>query len=769
MSSLVEYDLNTQLDSPERGAAHDPAGGALQTDLLELAWQARWLLLLTVLTGLGAAWILLQRVEPRYTSVSRLYIERNMPRILEQEMQLGNSASYLYTQAELIRSTPVLAAAAEQSENANLESFRDVDNRVAFLRMNLDVEVGQNDDIINVSAELANSADAAQLVNSVVEAYISKYAEERRTNTVEVLTILRNEKQRRDAELEARRTELVEFRLQNAALAVQVGEENVITKRFAALAEELDRVELALLDAKARYHRTQQMYETPSQRPYLLELASSQQQVANEIRTDSQLLLDLENQIRDVDLQIASLQATWGDGHPRVRIMLESRQKLQDRLDEQQAGIEKNKAAIVSAYVETMSQEYQLLEQKRVELQRNYDSQFKLALQVNSQAAKLSLLEDSLARTARLSDILDERIKEMNLIEDVGAMNVSILEVAGPTTIPTYPNRTRFLGVGGLLGGLVGFGLAWLRNLMDHRLKSIDEIAHVLQLPVLGSLPLSHERDNRVANGTVLLTHPRSVAAEAFRTLRTAIHFGLARDDAKIICVTSPSPSDGKSTVASNLAIAMAQADQRVLLIDADLRKPTQDAIFEIASERGLSSVLTERRPIEELIVTTEVAGLDLLPCGVHPSNPVELLNNGFFGELLEKLRQDYDKIVIDSPPVMPVADARVIAAQTDATLLVLRADRSTRRMSLAARDELWKVHAQRIGLVVNAVPARKQANYSSGYGYGNYGFASGSYGDIAYGVEPQQTNGRRKKGLALPAKVDAPSSESIETSEFST
>ncbi|TWU25785.1 polysaccharide biosynthesis tyrosine autokinase [Bythopirellula polymerisocia] len=774
MSSLIEYDSNTQLEPS--GMAHDHAAGAGQTNLLELAWQARWLLLLTVLTGLGAAWILLQRVEPRFTSVSRLYIERNMPRILEQEVQLGNSASYLYTQAELIRSTPVLAAAAEQGENASLETFRDVDNRVAFLRKNIDVQVGQNDDIINVSAELANSADAAQLVNSVVEAYISKYAEERRTDTVEVLTILRNEKQRRDAELEARRQELIEFRQQNAALAVQVGEENVITKRFSSLAQELDRVELELLDAKARYNRTKSMYETPSQRPFLLELASSQQQVANEIRSESQLSLDLENKIRDLDLQIASLQSTWGDGHPRVRIMLESREKLQARLDKQQADIEKNKEAIVSAYVETMSQEYQLLEQKRAELQRNYDSQFKLALQVNSQAAKLALLEESLARTARLTDILDERIKEVNLIEDVGAMNVSILEVAGPTTVPTYPNRTRFLGVGGLLGGLVGFGLAWLRNLMDHRLKSIDEIAQVLQLPVLGALPLSSERANdrkgRSAIGTVLLTHPRSTAAEAFRTLRTAIHFGLARDDAKIICVTSPSPGDGKSTVASNMAIAMAQADQRVLLIDADMRKPTQHTIFEVTCEQGLSTVLTERRPVRELIVSTEVVNLDLLPCGVCPANPVELLNNGFFSELLDKLRLDYDKIVIDSPPVMPVADARVIAAQTDATILVLRADRSTRRMSVASRDELWKVHAQRIGVVVNAVPARQQSSYSSGYGYGGYGaygHAGGSYGESAYQLDAYPANGRRQKGLAISAKAETPSTDPAETSEIST
>lgn len=775
MSSLIEYDSPGPLEPYDRGMPGIPGQEGVQTNLLEMAWQARWLILLMVLTGIGTAWVVLQRVEPRYTSLSRLYIERNLPRLLSDEMimSMGNSASYLYTQAELILSTPVLAAAADAPENAKLETFREIDSRVGFLRENILVEVGQNDEIINVSAELPNAEDAAQLVNSIVDAYISKYAEKQRTDTVEVLNILRSEKQRRDAELEQREEALAKFRRQNAALAVQVGEENVITKRFATLATELDRVELEYLDAKARYNRTEQMYETPEMRPFLLELASNQQQVANELRFENQLQLDLEKQAQELELQIATLKATWGDGHPRVQIMLEQQERIQKRLAEQQAKVEENKATIVSAYVETVAQEFKLLEQKRAELQRTYDAQFKLAMQANSQSIKLAALEDSLDRTERLVEILDERIKEVNLSEDVGAMNVSILEVAAPSPEPSYPSHARFLAVGALLGGLAGFGLAWLRDLMDHRLKSLDEIAGTLQLPVLGALPLSNIREKREVIGKILLHQPRSVAAEAFRTLRTAIHFGLARDEARILCVTSPSPGDGKSTVASNLALTMAQADQHVLLVDADMRRPSQHEIFEVSAGHGLSSALTERRPAEELIVPTQLETLDLLPCGVRPVNPVELLNNGYFSELLQKLLEKYDKIVIDAPPIMPVADARVIAAQTDATIIVLRADHSTRRVSLAARDELWKVRAQRIGVVVNAVPGRRQSSYDSGYGYsyGNYGYAYGNYGDIAYGEQeapgPESRNVQDlKKSRALASQVQTAQPQAIEPTD---
>lgn len=769
MSSLIEYDAPQPLEPDYRPPGAGPTMGDFRTNLLELAWRARWLILLSLLIGVGGAWLMLQRVEPRYTSLSRIYVERSLPRILGSELQVAQSANSLYTQAELIRSTSVLALAAEAPENARLETFRDVTNRVGLLRQHLAVEVGKNDDIINVSLELPVAEDAAQLVNSVVDAYISKYAEKRRTDTVEVLNILRTEKQRRDAELAERQEALERFRSENAALAVQVGEENVITQRFAALAAELDKTELDLLDAKARYHRTQQMFETPSQRPFLLELAIARQSGDSEFRVENRGVLDLEAQIQGLELQIATEQATWGDGHPRVRLLLETQAKLEGRLERQRAAVEEAKNAVVKAYLETVAQEYQLLEQKRAELERSYDAQFQLAMQVTSQAQKLKALEDALARTVNLVEILDTRIKEVNLTEDVGAMNVSIMEVAQPSGVPSYPNRARFLGIGSLLGGLVGFGLAWLRDLLDHRLKSIDEISAALQLPVLGALPLTSERDNRSVSGKIVLAKPRSVVAEAFRTLRTAIHFGLTRDEARILVVTSPSPGDGKSTVASNLAIAMAQADQRVLLIDADMRKPRQHEIFEVANEQGLATVLTQRCPPGELIVPTELETLALLSAGPTPNNPVELLNNGFFGELLEQLAGQYDKIVIDSPPVMPVADARVIAAQADATLLVLRAERSTRRVSVAARDELWRVRAQRIGLVVNAVPGRKQASYDAGYGYGygNYGYVYGNYGDVAYGEEEPRGNGRPRKTRALARPEKHSSEEPVEPIEL--
>ncbi|HEY2822192.1 MAG TPA: Wzz/FepE/Etk N-terminal domain-containing protein, partial [Candidatus Acidoferrum sp.] len=247
MSSLVEIEPMTPAVMGSQSALAEHAIDRRETNILHLCWKSRWLILLLMTIGGAAGWFIVQRVTPLYTSISRICVERNVPRILTSDGQFTESSSFLYTQAELIQSTSVLAAAVDAPGNSDLKSFHDIDNKVAFLKKHLKIVVGAQDEIINVMAELPDGHDAAQLVNSVVDAYISKYAEQRRTKTVDVLNILRNDKERRDAELEERRKALEDFRHQHAALAVHVDKENVVTNRFAALADELNSTEIALL------------------------------------------------------------------------------------------------------------------------------------------------------------------------------------------------------------------------------------------------------------------------------------------------------------------------------------------------------------------------------------------------------------------------------------------------------------------------------------------------------------------------------------------
>lgn len=720
------------------------------TDLLALAWRGRWLILLGVLVGGAGSWVYLQRVTPLFLSQSRIYVERSLPSLLGADYQMGRSNSYLFTQAELIRSTGVLADVAESPEAASMETFRGVDNRVGLLYSALSVAVGQNDEIINVSLELPNRFEAAQLVNAIVDSYITQYAEKRRNDTVEVLKILRNEQERRDTTLTEARQSLTAFREANPELSVQVDNQDVASDRFSRLMNELNQTELEQLTAKAEYERVKQMAESPSLRPMLLD-AALDAVGKNDLSRDLDLL---RNQHQDLELRLMAEQAKWGDEYPTVKSIKRSLDQAEQRIKTKQDDIAKNKEMALKAYAFDIKERYEFQTNKLNELRSRYQEQFEEAKESSANSLKLLSLQEAYERAVTQADEVQERIKELDLTTQA-PVNVSIIETASASEDPSYPSRPKFLGAGVMLGALCGFGIAWLRDMLDHRLKSVEEIQEVLQLQVYGAMRRQMGRIGREELGKLVHLQPRSTSAEAFRTLRTAVHFGLAGDDCKVLVVTSPSPGDGKSVIASNLALASDQADRRVLLIDADMRKPTQHTIFGVDSNRGLSTLLKERRPVEDFIVPNAIGSLDFLPAGPSPSNPLELLNNDYFVEMLDRLKLLYDRIIIDSPPVMPVADSRVIAAVSDAVLLVLRAEKSTRRLSLAARNELWRVRTQRLGVVVNAVPQSKGGSYGYGYAYGGYG----TYGEVAYGHDEDSTLGSRKKRLikSRPAAAESP------------
>jgi capsular exopolysaccharide synthesis family protein len=296
-----------------------------------------------------------------------------------------------------------------------------------------------------------------------------------------------------------------------------------------------------------------------------------------------------------------------------------------------------------------------------------------------------------------------------------------------------------------VLGMLLGGGLAILRDRNDGRMRSIEEIQTVVGMPILGVVPAMSGRRTAVARAMTVHLDPRSVVAEAYRTIRTALYFGADGSRCKTLLVTSPEPGDGKTTSASNLAIAIAQTGRSVLLLDADFRKPTQHKNLDIKDSLGLSSVLAGREPLERAIQRTGVEGLDILPCGPIPANPSEILNSREFGELIDTLATRYDHIIFDSPPVNAVTDARILGAVCDATILVLRADKSTKKAGEHARNALLTVGARVLGAIVNDAP--------SGRGYDAYG--GGYYGHVDVGgmrnANKRGANGNGHRHLPKP------------------
>jgi len=684
--------------------------GLMSESLARIIWRSRWIVLFATVVALGGAFAYLSKATPIYTSTSRIYVEQSGPRILEEaEGVMTQSKNYLYTQAELLKSTPILSSTLEKPGVQQMKIFHKTDNPIVYLKKKgLDVSVGKKDDIISISSDSPERAEAAQLVNAVVDSYITYHASRKRSTAEEVLKILQKEKVERDTELAQKLKTMMDFKKNNIALAFENRSSNIILDGLDRLSEAKTQAQLQTIEAKSAYETTKLMVTDSTKLKQFVETERAKGiyiSTANE-RTR------LKTELKQLQFQLADLGRQVTPDHPSMQALQEKVGQLETEL----ANIDREFAA---AQLAITRQQYLAAKEKEEQITSDFEEQREQAIALNEQIAQYTILQSDWEQTKKLCDILYDRIKEINVTEDVGALNINILEAARPSDKPSSPKKDRYMAIALFLGLMLGCGLALLRDWVDQRLRTAEEISIVLGVPVLGVVPSMSRRQSIVARGQKVYRDSSSRAAEAYRTIRTAVFFGVPKGEAKTILVTSPAAADGKTTLVSNLGIALAQAGQKTLILDADFRKPMQHKIFEVNHEEiGLSSVLAGTTTLEEAIQPTKVKGLELLTCGPDVPNPSEILNSESFAKLLEDLSNTYDRVIIDSPPVMPVTDAQILAAVSDITLLVLRADKSNRKTSQHARDGLMSVGARILGAVVNDVSKHSRYGY---YGYYNY------------------------------------------------
>ncbi|MGB8226026.1 MAG: polysaccharide biosynthesis tyrosine autokinase [Sedimentisphaerales bacterium] len=738
---MTENNINT---GNQAVAAEQLTQGKGRTFAVTLQRRKLSILIVTVVF-VAAAIFYISRAVPTYTSTARLYVEQTGPRIItEYEGIMTQSKNYLYTQGELIRSTPILAQVAQRSDIKKLETLKEkpttiaeeiknriglaepiievgeIDNLVVYLKKIIDVKIGIKDDIIAVSCESNYREEAAQIVNAIVESYVNYQTSQKKSTVSEVLKILQKEKIERDKELAGNFEELLDFTRKYGVVSFERSNENAVFQRLRTLSVSLAEAQLSAINAKAEFEAVQKLSEDSLK---IKQYAMTQLNISQGLfEGDSEKRLRIELDGSKTELESALLQCS--DDHPTVKAL---KSKIADI--ERQLALQLNNQA--KAYIEVLDIKYQTAKQREDELMASYKQEEKAAQDLNIKATEYAVIESKLERSKRFCEILDERIKELNVSEDTGALNVNILEAARPAELATSPQRAKIVAVSLILGILFGVGIAVIRELMDWRLRSTDEISAILAVPVLGIVPSMGGKGKKTVtdHGQKVHLEPKSSVAEAYRTIRTAVFFSVPKGQARTILVTSPAPNDGKTTMVSNLAIAMAQAGQKTLVVDADFRKPMQHNVFGFTNEieKGLSSVLAGQISLDEAIRHCPTEGLDLLTSGPDVPNPSELLNSEAFANLLKELTHRYDRIVIDSPPITPVADSQILAAICDATILVLRAEKSTKKASQQAKEALVGVGAHVLGAIVNDVsPRHSRYGYYSHYGYYGYGYGYG-------------------------------------------
>ena len=361
-------------------------------------------------------------------------------------------------------------------------------------------------------------------------------------------------------------------------------------------------------------------------------------------------------------------------------------------------------------------------------------------LQITGKSVEYNTLSRNLEADKALYDSVLARLKEVDVTSGLTDQSITIQERAmGAGPVPSQTLKYIILGVfGGLAGGVA---LAFALNYLDPSLRTINQVEQRTGLGVVASVPLVKRR-GPVSGGSGMnlpaVSDRRGVVAEAFRTMRATLAMISGRDKNRVFLITSAIPGEGKTFTSSNFAATLAQQGFRTLLIDADLRKPSVSKLFFNENLKpGLSEVLMGSTPVDEAIIPTKVENLFVLPAGGIAPNPSELLAHAQFGEMVQSLKEQYDRIVIDSSPVLAVRDPLLLAKSVDACCLIVRAGRSPAQASVQAIRLLAEADTPASGVVLNSVRQGNSAYYAYAYRtYGTYG-AKGVYGETVTPADP--------------------------------
>ena len=362
-----------------------------------------------------------------------------------------------------------------------------------------------------------------------------------------------------------------------------------------------------------------------------------------------------------------------------------------------------------------------------------------------AEEAELARLQTGLTQYRSSYATLLSSYEETRLAEARTMDNVVVFQEASVPKNPVRPHTMRDTLLAAVVGAMLAVGTAFLIEYLDDTVKSPEDVTRVLGLSTLGAI--AHLRlDGRAEREEWLVTAttPKSPISEAFRTLRTNIKFSSVDKPIRRLLVTSPSPTDGKSITAANLATVMAQAGQSVVLVDADLRRPVLHKIFQLPNNVGLTtSLLTGSNPGPNdcLLSPPEMENLQVLTSGPLPPNPSELLGSQRMGQLIEHLEQQADLLIFDSPPTLAVTDAAVLAKQVDGVLLVIDAGTTREEVARRAIGELAKVGAPVLGVVLNKVPVSRRGGY--GYYYYHYYYSDSEGGDKKARRRRHRSSGR--------------------------
>ena len=660
-------------------------------------------------------------VAKKVVSILSLYPEQIVNELQEYWTNSQEQSADIFSglPEQVVNKLKLLGLGKVQTRDKLLESLNSKVDPVSIIQGKIIVEPVDKSRLVKIGAEGSSPEQITQLANAIAESYVEFNLSQKRDTAQEAVSWLSDQVLDLKSKLTDSEMQLHEFKSKNNIVSVSIEDKrSILSQRL--------------------LHLNQRLSELTTDEILLKnQLKTLRQAIASGIDSSTGKVIG-NNHVQDLKKSLTELKqvetehaSKYTKNHPKLISVREQIQLLE-------AQISKEINKIVFSINHDLSAKTGSIQGLILEIEKIKSE----TLAASKKSIDHNRLQRDAANNLQLYNLVLKRQKEAQLSQMLKSNNVQIIE---PAMVPQSPIRPR-KKLGALATLVIAFilsvALAVIVDLIDNTVKTQKNIQEATGAPFLGILPSisnSDEKELEATSGTpsktqlghrdqFIVGNPRSTIAECSRSIRTNLFFMSPENPARTIVVTSNGPQEGKSTVTINLGVVIAQSGKKTLIIDADMRRPRLHRSFGIANEAGLSSLIMHQAELDDVVKNVDgVENLDIIPCGPIPPNPAELLHTDSFKKLLEQLKERYEQIIFDSPPVSPVADAMVLGSMLDGVVFVAHAGKTRIPAIRQARGRLEDVGARLLGAVLNNVDLDRKSGLGY-YDYQYYYYRSGYY-----------------------------------------
>lgn len=668
---------------------------------LRVVWQRRWAAATVFLLIVGAVGLYSFLVRPVYEAVATIEVQPQARRLAPGQDVSGIGAGsygwfaeekYQNTQVEILKSRAIAERVFEKMGLRNDPRFAAAKDPVGVLRAMIRVVPRRETGLIEVSMRGTNPDEAARCVNAVADTFVDRNLQRAKDNAEQAfqsITSLMDPLKSRLTKVEATRFDV----LKETESYSPETEQEIVRQRLTKLNEGLNSTRLEVSRLKTLLDKIQQIQDGQGDPMSIPELTKDE--VLQRLGTDK---VGLE---RDFE----GIKVTYRPGAPAYQEAESKLEKVKQRIRGQ-----------VAVHLGGIRNEYELAVSNERSLRADIQAAEQQAFEAGRATSKYDVARTDSATTKAMYDVIAKTLNEVSVNSQLVANNIAVLDHAISPIYPVSPNKKLNLVLAILMGTFMGIATAFFLDYLDNTFHLPEDIERDLQLNTLAIVP-KFEAD-QVGS---------AVLKEAYQTLRTALIFLSKNRERKVVLLTSTAPQEGKSSTTAQLGRALASAGDRVLLVDCDLRRPTQHIHLGLTRDNGLTDFLAAPQPFMNWRSYLKTAGSDnlqVLTCGPIPPNPPELLGGERFKRFLAEAREAYDWVLLDSPPAASLADASLLAGLADVVLLVVRHNHTDRDLVRRTLQQLRRVGANVAGAILNSVDL--DHTYGKQYAYAGYYYAEG-------------------------------------------